>query len=244
MWSSCTFIMCKSSTSLSSLLVVCTWLSHSVRPLSTRSSPDAHGGNSCTSWGKKIQNVKRKLFECVSLCVAECAALCYLLFWIIRSGIGPFILSIIARCSLLSWVYKVGGDNSETAVVTSVQHAAILQAQTHVWPGTVWSLRSTQIGCSRYSRHHRGGSIPALWEEGCIKCLQMNWTDSSWWLSKSKPAALTQDDLWCSVVTRRDDGWVVFMVKGGAAKVNKSHCCVVYSALAALLKEDRRQKSP
>lgn len=34
------------------------------------------------------------------------------------------------------------------------------------------------------------------------------------------------------------------MVKGGAAKVNKSYCCVIYSALVALLEEDRREEGP
>lgn len=30
----------------------------------------------------------------------------YLLLWIILRGMGPWTLSIMARCSLLSWVYK------------------------------------------------------------------------------------------------------------------------------------------
>lgn len=56
---------------------------------------------------------------------------------------------------------------------------------------------------------------------------------SSW----SKWTFLTQDDLRSSVVTCRDDGRVVFVVKGGAAEVDKPHCGVIYSPLVAFLKE-------
>lgn len=41
-------------------------------------------------------------------------------------------------------------------------------------------------------------------------------------------------------MTRRDDGGVVFVVKGGAAKVNEPHCGVIYPPLIALLREDRK----
>lgn len=42
-------------------------------------------------------------------------------------------------------------------------------------------------------------------------------------------------------MTCGDDGRVVFVVKGGAAKVNEPHRGVVYSPLVALLKEDRKE---
>ena len=45
-------------------------------------------------------------------------------------------------------------------------------------------------------------------------------------------------------MTCRDDGRVVFMVKGGAAKVNKPHRGVIYSPFIALLKGERAKKHP
>lgn len=39
-------------------------------------------------------------------------------------------------------------------------------------------------------------------------------------------------------MTCGDDGRVVFVVKGGAAEVNKSHRGVIYSPLVAFLKEE------
>lgn len=40
-------------------------------------------------------------------------------------------------------------------------------------------------------------------------------------------------------MTCRDDGRVVFVVKGGAAEVDEPHRGVVYSPLVALLRGDR-----
>lgn len=42
-------------------------------------------------------------------------------------------------------------------------------------------------------------------------------------------------DLQGSIVTSRDDDRVVFVVKGGTAKVNQPHCGVVYPPFIALL---------
>lgn len=54
-----------------------------------------------------------------------------------------------------------------------------------------------------------------------------------------KSTSLTQNDFWSSVVTCRNDDRVVFMVKGGTAKVNKPYCGVIYSPLTTFLNEDR-----
>lgn len=37
----------------------------------------------------------------------------------------------------------------------------------------------------------------------------------------------------------RDDGRVVFMVKGGTAEVNEAHCGIIYPPLIALLNGDK-----
>lgn len=59
----------------------------------------------------------------------------------------------------------------------------------------------------------------------------------------SKSTSLTQDDLWSSVVTSGDDDRVVFVVKGGAAKVNEPHRGVIYSPLIALLEEEEERRN-
>lgn len=53
----------------------------------------------------------------------------------------------------------------------------------------------------------------------------------------------TQYDLWGSVVTCGDDDRVVFMVEGGAAKVNELYCGVVYSPFIALLRGRRTERT-
>lgn len=59
----------KVCTCLSSPLMVCTWHSHSVRPWSTRSSRDDHGGNTFAFCEEKIMCYHSKL---VCLCVCTC----------------------------------------------------------------------------------------------------------------------------------------------------------------------------
>lgn len=60
----------------------------------------------------------------------------------------------------------------------------------------------------------------------------------------SEPTALTQNDLRRPVVTRGDDGGMVFVVERGAAEVNEPHRAVVYPPLVALLKENGQLNPP
>lgn len=73
----------KVCTCLSSPLMVCTWHSHSVRPWSTHSSRDDHGGNTFVFCEEKIMFDQPEL---VCLCVRTCNRVqegVYLLLWII-----------------------------------------------------------------------------------------------------------------------------------------------------------------
>lgn len=82
---------------------------------------------------------------------------------------------------------------------------------------------------------------PQLWKRTDDRLKPPNVTDRSRVnLRLRHPSCITHDDLRGSVVTGGDERRVVFVVIGGAAKVNEANCCVVYSPLIALLEEDSR----
>ena len=90
-----------------------------------------------------------------------------------------------------------------------------------------------------------GDSNPTLWEREGTTCSKIRTTLQApgYSLIIILSTSLTQNDLWSSVMTRRDDGGVVLMVKGGAAKVDQPHCGIFYSPLITLLEEDRKETS-
>lgn len=50
---------------------------------------------------------------------------------------------------------------------------------------------------------------------------------------------LTKNDFWGSVMASGDNSAMVFMVKGGAAKVDHPHICALHAALISLLEQSR-----
>lgn len=62
------------------------------------------------------------------------------------------------------------------------------------------------------------------------------------WTSLSFP--LTKDDLWCSVVASGDNSTMVFMVKGGTAKVYHPHSCALHASLISLLGTKQEKNEP
>lgn len=162
-----------------------------------------------------------------------------------RWGIGPSILSIMARCSLLSWVCwhkkhkcaEHGCVNEitllsaacarvchlvqrETSVVLK-QDAADAPGVTRVTPAQLWGGERGQ-----------GHNLPVL-TSPCRLLAAFS----------SKLPSLTKYDLRSSVVTCGYDGRVVLVVKGGAAEVNEPHRGVIYSPLVAFLKEEGCSKA-
>ena len=53
---------------------------------------------------------------------------------------------------------------------------------------------------------------------------------------------LTENDFGCAVVTRRDDGAVMFVVESGAAKVNQPHVRPFHSPVIPFLLSAKRKK--
>ena len=64
------------------------------------------------------------------------------------------------------------------------------------------------------------------------------------YLDNLGPSPLTEDNLWCSVVAGRDDGAMVFLVKGGTAKVYHPHSCALHASLISLLGIKQENEPP
>lgn len=55
---------------------------------------------------------------------------------------------------------------------------------------------------------------------------------------------LTEDDLWCPVMASGDNGTVVFVVKGGTAKVHHPHSCALHAAFISFLGAEQEEDGP
>lgn len=169
-----------------------------------------------------------KVFQ--SLWQWEGARAGYLLLWIILWGIGPCTLSIIARCSLLSWVCKWTQEEVKTMTNKKTKFVLLLCRMCDLEECEPFVVFKQDAANTPHITRLTPTQLC-----GRRNSFVTNWTGQVLDTPRAKMTFLTKYDLWGSVVTSRDDDRVVFVVKGGAAEVDEPHRGVVYPPFIALL---------